>query len=400
MSGHAKKSPSSVYRLVRCPGSLEHCKDIPEKDTVYSIDGTITHAFAELCIRNRHKSAHEIVGKPKLLRKFPDAVCDVDRADRIDVYLDYVYMLMSDLEHLHNGVELRVDTGIPDCSGTTDFVALVGHTLHVVDYKDGGGVPVHPEGNEQMLLYARGALRHPELFAWSSMIDTVRLTIVQPKVSSVPLTHDYTVSELLTATDEIAAVLNSITPQSPRVAGEKQCRFCRGASTCDALQQQRYAATVELFADATRTQVVDVSGLDNNRIAAILSESTLIEIAVNAVREEAMLRALRGDTIPGYKLVAGKSSREWSAPEEEVVNLCSMYGATREDMYETKLRSIPKLEKVLGKEGKKLLEPLTTKTAGAPTLVPESDKRPAIVTNASALFADVKVIDPAPVTFV
>ena len=42
--------------------------------------------------------------------------------------------------------------------GTSDVIAVIGNELMVADYKHGMGVEVDAESNEQLMLYAGGAL--------------------------------------------------------------------------------------------------------------------------------------------------------------------------------------------------------------------------------------------------
>src|SRR5699024_10382700 len=66
--------------------------------------------------------------------------------------------------------------------GTGDCVIIADGTLHIVNYKHGRGVLVEADDNPQMKLYALGAL---ELFDCIYDIDTVNMTIYQPRRSNV-----------------------------------------------------------------------------------------------------------------------------------------------------------------------------------------------------------------------
>ena len=86
----------------------------------------------------------------------------------------------------------------------------------------------------------------------------------------------------------------------------------------------------------------------------------------------------KGKEIPGYKLVEGSSKRKW-VDEADVVKFLKKQGLKKKDLYEEKLLGITKIQKELGKEGKKLLEPITITPPGKAKIVTESDKRPALV---------------------
>ena len=86
---------------------------------------------------------------------------------------------------------------------------------------------------------------------------------------------------------------------------------------------------------------------------------------------------LAGTHVPGWKLVEGRSNRRYTneaAVEQAVTNAGF-------DPYERKLLGITAMQKMLGKTRfDELLTAYIEKPQGKPTLVPESDKRPAMNT--------------------
>lgn len=80
----------------------------------------------------------------------------------------------------------------------------------------------------------------------------------------------------------------------------------------------------------------------------------------------------------GFKLVEGRTRRKYT-DESKIEERAKEQGIT--DIYETKLLPITKLEKQVGKKRfNNLFGDLVIKPTGKPTLVAESDYRPAIVT--------------------
>ena len=93
--------------------------------------------------------------------------------------------------------------------------------------------------------------------------------------------------------------------------------------------------------------------------------------------QQAVQQALSGKEWDGFKLVEGRSNRKYSN-EAAVIEAVEKAGF---DPYEKKLLGITAMQKLLGKSRfDELLTAYIVKPQGKPTLVPESDKRPAMNT--------------------
>ena len=86
-----------------------------------------------------------------------------------------------------------------------------------------------------------------------------------------------------------------------------------------------------------------------------------------------------GGSVPGYKLVEGKQgNRKWSDELTVLRYLIAEGGCSEEDITETKLLSPSAMEKAIGKKKvAELPDVYITRAPGQPTVVPETDKRPA-----------------------
>jgi hypothetical protein len=94
-------------------------------------------------------------------------------------------------------------------------------------------------------------------------------------------------------------------------------------------------------------------------------------------------RLTSGGSFAGYKMVAGRSSRDWADDEMIIANQLVGFGANREDLYTWRFITPAAAEKLVGKKAAKDLGALMRKSEGRPTLVPESDKRPAVTVSAA-----------------
>ena len=102
------------------------------------------------------------------------------------------------------------------------------------------------------------------------------------------------------------------------------------------------------------------------------------------LEDYALQQTLAGQEIPGWKAVEGRSLRRF---DDQEAAFSALRAAGVEDtlLYERVPLSLAKLEKALGKKeflqiiGSHIIQP-----AGKPTLVPDTDKRPAIDAAAAA----------------
>ena len=137
--------------------------------------------------------------------------------------------------------------------------------------------------------------------------------------------------------------------------------------------------------------------MDNDQIRQILEAAPLLRQLIDAVQEEAQRRLEAGQKIPGLKLVHGRGSRVWAFGEDEMAEKLQAMGIPKGALYETKLVSPAKAEKLtwtkrngetvqLSKKQLARLDEYITKMGGKLTVVPESDNRPAVEVSAASLF--------------
>jgi hypothetical protein len=301
-------------------------------------------------------------------------------------------------------VEQRVDfsefVGVPDSRGTADAIVLAGPVLQVHDLKFGRGVRVDAERNEQLMLYALGALSGLDLLG---EIERVVMVIHQPRldhVSEWECSADElrvwastkarkAAAEALACVESPADVARNLNP------GEKQCRWCRAKATCPALAakvQQDVGAEFAAINDAGLVAVpISKPSAD---LSAAMAAVPLIEMWCKAVMAEGERRMLAGVPVAGFKLVEGRrGSRKWFDAADAEAALKAMR-LKHDEMYDYSVISPTTAEKLakagsLGARQWSKLQALITQAEGRPSVAPASDKRPAIVVDATADFAPV-----------
>ena len=149
------------------------------------------------------------------------------------------------------------------------------------------------------------------------------------------------------------------------------CRFCKAKACC----RKRAEMNLEL----AKYDFAPPEELTPLEIAAILGKADELSSWVKDISQFALEKALGGEKFEGWKLVEGRSVRKFS-DEEKVAEAAISAGF---EPYERSLLGITAMEKLMGKRKfGELLGDYIEKPMGKPTLVPESDKRPALNTAA------------------
>ena len=378
MADHARLSPSASHRWINCPGSVhlaEQCP--PQGGSTYTAEGTEAHALAELKLRKfNEEGTSDSFDKQldKARNEFEYYCGEMDEAT--DFYFDIV------TEKLIEGgpdaelmIEQRfsLDKWVPDSFGSADAVIIAGNTIEVCDLKYGKGVKVDAVGNPQLRLYGLGAA---ELFGDLYDFDTVRVTIIQPRLDHVS-TEEISLEDLKDwAENWVAPAAKLAMSNTDEVHCGDWCQFCPAKAIC----RERAEANLEL----ARHDFKKPALLTDEEIGEILRQAEEVQKWVADVSAYALEDALAGKQYEGWKLVEGRSIRKY-ADEIKVADTLKAAGFDEALLYERKLNGITNMEKLVGKKKlTELLGDLLVKPAGKPVLVPESDKREAIKTAESA----------------
>lgn len=355
---HALLSASSAHRWLACPPSAVANEAYPDQDTEFTREGTLAHEVAEVMARNGYynmQDAKEGVNKEM-----------VDCAEGYAYYID-VLKQSDDAVVL---LEQKVDFSpwVPEGFGTCDCILIQGDTLTIIDYKYGQGVPVSAVNNPQMKLYALGAFND---FGIAYDIKKVEMHIFQPRLNNIS-DDSLTLEELMKWGEKVKPTAEKAFKGKGKYCPGEHCRFCQHAGRCRALTKSctEFVETHDLR--------VGVPVLAPHEVADVLRMEPLISLWLKRVKEQAFTTLMNGDAVPGYKLVEGKlGNRTWTNPED-VFNRLAKEGYAVDEITETKLLSPSAMDKALGKKkAAELLEGLIKREPGQPTVVPETDKRPA-----------------------
>ena len=366
---HAMLSASGAHRWLNCPPSAILEDEAEDTAGAAAEEGTAAHALAE----------HKLRRALKLRSTRPTSPYEDDAmGDYTDAYVTYVLEKYEDAKKLSPDAEILIEQRldfshlVPDGFGTGDCVIVADGHLTVIDFKYGAGVLVDAWNNPQMQLYALGALAE---FDMLYDITDVEMVIYQPRRDNIS-EWSQPVSELTSwgentvkPTAELAAV-----GKGEMKAGD-WCGFCKIKSTCRA----RAKANLEI----AQWEFAEPVELDDNEISEALALIPQAKKWMNDLEKYANSKAVdEGKQWPGFKLVAGRSIRKYTDPDA-VAEAAEAAGYS--DIFDRKLIGITAMEKLMGKQTfNDVLGALVHKPEGKPTLVPESDRRPAVKSHSAA----------------
>lgn len=358
----------------------EHIKD---EGSEYAVEGTLAHAYCAKKLKAflglpTDAEDKEIVGLGQYWAGEMEEYTDTYATIVLEKY-NAARAKTPDAQLL---VETRLDFSewVPGAFGTADAIIIADDVMEVIDFKYGKGVQVSAHENPQMMIYALGAYAR---FSFEYNIRSLRATIVQPRIDNLS-EYEVTVEELTRwATDVLQpSAKRAYAGDGPQVPGD-WCKFCKVKNQCRELASK--------CSDAVKT---DPKLMSAEELAKeVLPLVPLVKTWISGVEDYALSQALSGVSLPGWKIVEGRSVRKIDNASA-VVEVLGKQGYTAEELYKpTELRTITELEKLVGrKQFATLCGDYLVKPKGKPTLAPESDKRRAIDPIAED-FANVQIDD-------
>lgn len=382
---HALLSPSSAHRWMACTPSARLEELMPDKAGEAAAEGSFAHSIceAQLRVRNgmmKHSDFNDIMTAAQANPFYSE-----DMLTYVSTYVTLIEEKLNEARARNSDAQLFVEVVldlkdyIPQGFGTADAIIIADNTLEVVDFKYGKGVPVTAYQNAQMKIYALGAIKK---FGYLFAFDNVRMTIVQPRLDSIS-SFELSVSELIGwGSGDLRVSAQLAFEGAGTYSVGEHCRFCRAFAQCKARRDEAL--------DLLRYEAIKEDLLDKADIADILSRSASVKQWLTAVEEFALDQAVNHDvSYPGYKLVEGRSIRQYS-DADKVADTLTAAGYDESILYKRTLLGITDMQKVLGKKAfDSLLDGLLYKPQGKPTLVTIDDKRAEWKASAESDFQDV-----------
>ena len=389
-NAHSLLSPSNAHRWMECTAAPRFEQQFPEPgESPYATEGTLAHSICELYASQAfHNKLTGEAFKEKLAEYQAKPEYKPEMLETAQAYVN-------DLTEKANGYsstpivlfeqKVGLTDWIPEGFGSCDCIMFGDDTLHITDYKHGVGVPVDARGNPQMRLYALGALKMVHAIVGEA-VKNVSMGICQPRLFDTVSEDSLTVEELLAWGETVKEKARKAYDGQGEFNSGDHCKFCRAKNRCPARAKANTA--LEDFADLVipnkaeepkAPEAREALGLPriltNEEIGDLLVRGEHLVSWYNDLKAYAESELLRGEKIPGWKMVEGKSNRAIS-DFDKLIEAMQKEGFDRAVLYETKPLTLTAYEKLVGKSAfAEKFGKWITKPRGKPTLVTEDDSR-------------------------
>lgn len=352
-----------------------------EKGSDFAEEGTCAHALCENKLRKR--LGEELV--PNEWEELKERWFDTAMDSYTDEYVDYVWNEYQEALKRDKKAKLLIEKTldftpwIPNSFGTGDAIIVADKKMVVIDFKYGKGVEVSAVKNTQMAIYALGAYAD---YALDYDVAEVKMAIVQPRLNNIS-EWEVLAPDLRNWGED---VLKPIAQKADKGEGEQSpgewCRFCKVKARCKALANN---------AMACYTQNEDKTLITEQEMPAVLALIPAIKSWCTAVEDYATAQAISGKQYEGFKLVEGRSVRVITDEAKLIEKLLAARVEPDHIFKPAAIRPIGELERTIGKKDfAALSQGCIDKPQGKPTLVPVTDKRPALnITSAEQDFSGI-----------
>lgn len=368
--GHALLSASGASIWIKCTMNPRFAEGRPDTAGIEAQRGTLAHHIAEWTLRGLLGMNTMKFVQQKLKVFKANEMYDAEMSRIVRDFVTYVMEEYSKALSVDPKAQIFLERQfdlsryIPEGFGTADISIIYSHRFKGIDLKYGKGVKVEAENNSQLKIYAIGAaVEFDEQFDF----DFFEMTIYQPRLENID-TMEISRDELLDWAQFTLVPRAKLAWEGKGefVTGD-HCKFCKALAVCPAAKEK--AMTITRYKFAANSYLPDEAVVEayllNDLVAAYLKETKRYAL------DEAVHN---GKKWPGLKLVNGRSNRRYTS-EEKVAKRLRAEGYSDDDFYNKSIKGIGEMVNLLGGDFDKVLKGLVEKPIGAPTLVPEGDKR-------------------------
>lgn len=344
---HSIFSPSKAEIFMNCPGSIASQAEAPKSVSSRAAkQGQRAHYLGEICLKNKKEPKDYLF----------ETIHDTSRQDMFNVTEDLVncvemyYNFVTSITSRPGtflSVEIRLGSEIAGekVFGTCDALVIEGTTLHIIDYKHGGGHAVDAIGNKQMMIYAILASHTLGDF------DDIHFAIVQPNAGGEKEWW-ITRAELAMFEEDLNKAINECLNNPDLIVPGDHCLWCEAKASCGAYS----TSTAQTL--GTRNGIVILPVLSDTNASAIGAYIEKMSKVISKLKQSlkvaenlAIEKLTNNEEIPGLSLTVSKGQRTWV--DQKVV--LDHFKDKGDLVFSKEIRSPNQMEKAL-KLSKKYLE--------------------------------------------
>jgi hypothetical protein len=376
---HSDFSPSSMERLVNCPGSWRACKTVDDQtQSKYASDGTLAHEVLEYVLKL--KFGQDLPNIDLTADKYNDEVIEYaeQTCAAIEAELQHIE---TEVGRKHGGVEstsIHIEETVYASNlefGTPDFRSDItfkdGFKLRlIVDYKYGyNEVPV--DGNKQLFAYS--------LFADLQAVkqggkraDYHWFVINQPNLNKWAVA-EYTSSDMSLFLALYEKTKEACYDGTLFKAGE-HCTYCTYKPKC--------VEYTSKYGQLIQDRNLELPSISEDKIWDAFLARKQVRQLLDSIEDYCYKEAMKGNAPETVKLVRISGRRSWNneVSVDKVANTLKELGC--EEPTKTVLKGITEVERKLKQ---KVPDELVSKSESKLALVDESDKREAVDPTASLI---------------
>lgn len=385
--GHESLGGSSANRWTQCPGSVFLYQKVPPSEPgEAALLGTFAHEIGETKLEaflNNRMYGDDYRSAIAHLK------CDDDDLwDHTDDYVELIWKNVlfesitdklwgiEDKFYVHKALKMG---GFVDfwCVYIDDRGKRVGV---VVDFKYGYH-PVSVEKNYQLAFYGT-ALRN-WIRSEGKDLDRIRCVVIQPRADIETYQEtQYTAKQIDTWEKRFIKAAEQIyVKKKPKFKTGDHCKWCDAQGICVARQKEIERDSELIVVNPREVELPDVATVPDEVILKVLEKEDQILGYIKAAKAYALASARAGKVWTGWKLVQGKSRRQWKKDDdEEIAAGLAAYGVT--DPFNRKLKPLGTIEREVADmaglskaEAKEVVSTFCEQTVPGISLVPESDPR-------------------------
>jgi hypothetical protein len=381
---HSKRGASGAHIWSNCKGQVNLVEKLGRKNklskgsNIAAAEGTVAHIVGSTAL-DEGSDAYDFLDMEFKCDEW-SFVIDKEKAEGIQVYLDYVRGIMERYPDAMMFVEHKMSSVFdPDAWGTSDCIILIPsiRTIYIIDLKFGKGITVEPDSIQNKYY---GALALEE---FGTDFEKVILCISQPRIPHpLGLNREITISadRLMTWwTDVLLRDMEESRDPNAFLRVGNHCTFCRAKNNCPALKKESFSYTTD----------IDPSHFSNEEIGELLAKGPAVKAMIESLKKEAYYRKMAGQHIPGQKLVYGQSKRifkdNMTFKDEQGENYTISIEKAVKDTFgdagyvPAKMLTAPALEKIDHPEAKNFVAQWAYKPQTDLTIAPISDKRVEVI---------------------